>query len=97
MGKFAVFLALMFLAGPAWGYLDPPARFDHANRHVVVKWTTRDEVHRLCRNPIAIACALRQVGGKLCLIVAVHGFDSDVHLVRHEVAHCNGWPANHPL
>jgi hypothetical protein len=90
-----IFLALMSSAA---AYADPPARFDHPNKNAIVKWASREEVWRICHHgsEIPVGCALLPPhGGKPCLVLVTHTWD-DARLLRHEIAHCNGWPANHP-
>jgi hypothetical protein len=92
-------LAVLFLAmttTAAIGYFDPPVRFDHPNKNVIVKWVARGELYRYCGGDFnAVGCA--RPSFKPCIIFAVHYNEwSDARLLRHEIAHCNGWPANHP-
>ena len=85
------------LVGPAFAYLDPPARYDHPNKNALVKWTTREEIYRICsrHGEQPVGCALIAQHGKRCFVLVTHTFD-DARLLRHEIAHCNGWPADHP-
>ena len=87
--------------------LAPPPRYDHPYRDgpVIEKLLTLEETRKLCT-----AIGVGQVdgcaafitlldGSKSCLVVLPSGDapDPDVdHYRRHEIAHCNGWPADHP-
>lgn len=95
MGKFAVVLALMF-PGPVWA-LDPPARFDHAFRGPVqVFWLSPAAMQRVCHTWTACTFSTHP---KVCRIYVNAGsrgqWVGDAY-IRHEVAHCNGWPRDHP-
>lgn len=78
--------------------LHPPARFDHPHPNMVVKHFSPSEVDRLCRRIGAKApkpikgCAAGDRRG--CLVILPHGASAAV--LRHERAHCNGWPKSHP-
>jgi hypothetical protein len=61
-----------------------------------------DEARKVCDYigiPNADACAgfvTLQDGSKGCFIaIPTDGFDSVDAYRRHEIAHCNGWPASH--
>jgi hypothetical protein len=82
----------------------PPERFDHAYDGVVIeKLLTLEETRKLC-TAIGVGpydgCAgyiSLEDGTKACLIILpTDGFDSVEAYRRHEISHCNGWPANHP-
>jgi hypothetical protein len=74
----------------------PPARFDHPHPNMVVRYLTPAEVDALCRRiggrapkglPI-LGCS--KGGPRACAIVLP--LDDDGTILRHERAHCNGWP-----
>jgi len=100
MMRRALIVALL-LAG-AWGP-PPPAEYDRpwtgpGVLHVVP--SRPDIVRALCAGapgaPLALACAIRS--GADCWILIARDLDPRRHgaLLRHERAHCNGWPASHP-
>lgn len=75
----------------------PPAIYDH-------DFPGRVEIHANYGGEISAydgpcfpftgdACA-KQIGN-VCYIYVVRGKFS-VPLIRHEIAHCNGWPGDHP-
>jgi hypothetical protein len=82
----------------------PPPQYDHAYPGIVIeKLLTLEEVRRLC-DSIGVgafdACAgfiTLNDGSRACLIILpTDGFDTIAAYRRHEISHCNGWPANHP-
>ena len=80
--------------------LEPPARYDHPyNGRVVERVVPKAEVPSLCMpmraDLLAAACSLESNG--TCSIVLPSDGRAPVSTFRrHEIAHCNGWPANHP-
>jgi hypothetical protein len=80
--------------------LEPPARYDHPYKgHVVERVVPAAEVPSLCMptgaDPFGAACSLESNG--TCYIVLPSDGRAPVSTFRrHEIAHCNGWPANHP-
>jgi hypothetical protein len=78
--------------------LMPPARYDYFNPNVRVVLMPAAEAHELCKkhvrnNPAVMACALF---GNPCRIIMPKNFSLQAALLRHEMAHCNGWPSSHP-
>jgi len=80
--------------------LKPPAQYDHpyAGR-VDERVMPVTEVRALCTSVGAsgrfVACAW--VSDGVCHIVLPNDGQAPVATYRqHEIAHCNGWPANHP-
>jgi len=80
--------------------LEPPAQYNHpyAGR-VVERVMPVAEVLALCTSVGAsgrfVACAW--VSDGVCHIVLPNDEPAPVSTYRrHEIAHCNGWPANHP-
>lgn len=83
----------------------PPPEFDHAYKGKLVITRAKDvtEVQKLCARvfPIpSIACAYFVTGGCWIIIapdsvITAAGWTPDI-VRRHEIAHCNGWPAGHP-
>lgn len=102
-------LVLLLLSSPAMaGKTDPtwnpPARFDHAFAGQVT-------IHRLPQMTIVDVCAnligkrsfiqhgCSRLEGNLCTVWIVNKTYMDATpeaVLRHEIGHCNGWPASHP-
>src|SRR5262249_3691300 len=80
--------------------LEPPAQYDHPyNGPVVERVVPEAEVRSLCMSMGAnlggVACSLHSNG--TCYIVLPSDERAPAATFRrHEIAHCNGWPANHP-
>jgi hypothetical protein len=83
-------------------YVVPPPEFDHPYDGVLKVTTARDQNHvrELCPKAnfslgVALGCAHVQTGS--CWIILAP--DAATHfgelVLRHEIAHCNGWPADH--
>jgi hypothetical protein len=84
----------------------PPEEFDFPDNGPVSIQEARsqEEVRKSCRIPLGQITALgcTKVVWGICLIVKVsdeeiqsYGHDPDIFM-RHEMGHCNGWPASHP-
>jgi hypothetical protein len=98
---------LITFANSARAQFLPPEEYDHPyeGRLVIQEAKDQDEVRRLCPYPFAmepLGCSYRIPGIRLCAIVKVSdeqiraaGHDPDVFM-RHEIGHCNSWPAHHP-
>jgi hypothetical protein len=80
--------------------LEPPAQYIHPyDGRVVERVMPVAEVRALCTSrgasPRSVACSW--VSDRTCYIVLPNDEDAPVSTYRrHETAHCNGWPANHP-
>ena len=80
--------------------LEPPARYSHPyDGPVDERVMPLAEVRALCASVGAsgpfVACAW--VSDGVCYIVLPNNGRAPVSIYRrHEVAHCNGWPENHP-
>jgi hypothetical protein len=80
--------------------LEPPAQYNHPfNGQVVERVPPKAEVRSLCMSMGAdlsgVACSLH--GNGTCYIVLPSDGLAPVSTFRqHEIAHCNGWPADHP-
>jgi hypothetical protein len=79
--------------------LMPPAQYDHAPSVTVIEHVLpAAEVDRLCHTRkgapagLLTGCSVRNGNDGKCYIV--HIGDKDIR--RHEIAHCNGWPHDHP-
>ena len=95
-------IALASTSAFASGVTTPPARYDHPHPDMLVIERSPAEVDRICRaigahsraNSRIVACA--PIGKARCAIVIPKNHPQKAALIRHERAHCNGWPANHP-
>lgn len=92
---------------PTW---NPPARFDKPYEGQLIEHRLPQQaVRRYCAQLFAHygmnivstmhqrGCAIRQPG--YCVIAYIdrmHGLATPESVRRHEIGHCNGWPANHP-
>ena len=80
--------------------LEPPAQYNHAyNGQVVERVVPEAEVRSVCMSMgldlLTVACSWQSNG--TCYIVLPNDGQASVSTYRrHEIAHCNGWPANHP-
>ena len=80
--------------------LEPPAQYNHPyDGPVDERVMPVAEVRALCTSVGAsgpfVACAWVSAG--VCHIVLPNDGKAPVSTYRrHEIAHCNGWPANHP-
>ena len=82
----------------------PPTEFDrpYAGKLTVLKEDNYVFIRHVCRDiPHALACSYRtydSVSGETlsCLIMLGPDVWDDERALRHEMAHCNGWPGNHP-
>lgn len=103
--------ASLLIASPAFAakqHAEPPVRFSHYSGKVIVKTVPKGAAFRACTNlgyaydgqasagfyPGMLGCAFGGVGTDMpCHIVVTQG---KPHVKRHEIAHCAGWPADHP-
>lgn len=86
------------------GVKTPPARFDPLWPEKPIRYhlTPRADIQDVCKRYVPVRGALdgcAMIGPNHCDIY----LDKDLAysqkfwcLVRHEVAHCKGWPASHP-
>jgi hypothetical protein len=79
--------------------LAPPHAYDHPYKgHVVERVMPLAQARTLCRRRgvFADACSWTERG--TCVIVIPRGgpVKSRASYRKHEIAHCNGWPAGHP-
>ncbi len=82
------------------GILLPPTQYDHPpSIPVIERVLPANEAAVICRTNerlnmtatwAAAGCAIVKNG--ICYVVRVDMPD----VARHELAHCNGWPSNHP-
>lgn len=76
----------------------PPKRFDHPAVNTLVVERTPQQIRDLCseHSPWASGVGACALPGKRCIILWPKGKARAGLLWRHERAHCNGWPADHP-
>jgi hypothetical protein len=80
--------------------LEPPAQYDHPyDGPVVERVIPLAKARALCTSlgasPKSVACSW--VSDGICYVVLPNDEQAPVSTYRrHETAHCNGWPANHP-
>ena len=82
----------------------PPVEYDHeyTGKLTVLKEPTYVFIRHVCADtPNPIACSFRtydSASGETisCLIMLGPDTWSDERAMRHEMAHCNGWPGDHP-
>jgi hypothetical protein len=81
----------------------PPAKYDgeFKGQVVITKWNDYSLIQNVCRDtPNAIACSYRTqdtASGKpiSCLIMLGPAAHNNPAVLRHEIAHCNGWTNAH--
>jgi hypothetical protein len=81
--------------------LEPPERYNHPYRGPVIeRITSLAEVRTLCvvsRDDSSPGFACAWVDQGTCYLVLPSDGPAPVDVYRrHETAHCNGWPQNHP-
>jgi hypothetical protein len=86
--------------------LAPPPEYDHGFVGVVTvtRVSDRGKMEEICRKPRAIGCASHYTAGGCHIYVLDDETLSRLVvpipyllIYRHEIAHCNGWPADHPM
>jgi hypothetical protein len=94
-----VFLLLTSCASAYLAELEPPAQYDHPyDGPLDERAMSVSEVRTLCMSmgAFGVACAWMSDDGT-CHIVLPNDYQGPVSIYRrHETAHCNGWPADHP-
>ena len=81
----------------------PPVEFDHEykGKLSVLKEENYAFIRHVCRdNPSAIACSYRTFDSATgvtisCLIMLGPMAHNDARVMKHEIAHCNGWSNSH--
>jgi len=79
----------------------PPARYDHKfpGNLTVLRLDRVETVKRCGSTPslfrIVFGCALVMTKTRCVVVVSDASWHPEVTL-RHEIAHCNGWPRDHP-
>lgn len=108
---FCVMLLAAFPASASdrWGPWNPPARYDHPyHGRLIERELPRAQVLKACKKLFARfgftdattrGCSMETVIGKECTIIYANKTfmgTTPAQTRRHEIAHCNGWPADHP-
>jgi hypothetical protein len=82
----------------------PPEQYDHpyTGEIFLTRKDSTDDVRRLCKLPTSMGAGLLVPLQQLVLdhhslpmMLEAAGFTQEV-VMRHETAHCNGWPKDHP-
>jgi hypothetical protein len=78
--------------------LEPPARYNHPyDGPVVERVLPVNEVREICSDPSSPGLACSWVKDGTCYQILPSDGQAPLAVYRrHETAHCNGWPANHP-
>lgn len=92
---------LVLLAGCLRFVRAPPERYDYPfPGEVVVRQLSAADAEQACRFSQIIpgregaGCMWRE--GPRCVVVISASTPNYAATLRHEVAHCNGWPEDHP-
>ncbi|MER9912791.1 hypothetical protein NKJ71_19385 [Mesorhizobium sp. M0050] len=100
--------AVAGIKDPTW---NPPARFDHAySGKLTVRYLPQKQVVAACaklfaKYKVAAKSSLVQRGCSAitsdtsCTVIVVDktfALATPEAVLRHEMGHCNGWPASHP-
>jgi hypothetical protein len=98
-------VAIVAMTCPALAqYVLPPEEYDHPYKgQTVISWKdSREEVRAVCNTPFAMGLGCAHLRNDWCIITIARnpvldaaGFTANV-VLRHEIAHCNGWPKDHP-
>lgn len=99
------------LAGPRDATWNPPSRFDHPYAgHLTVERLPQRQVVEACarlfaRYDVPARAAFNQhgcsavTGPSSCMVITIDRTfmkATPQAVLRHEIGHCNGWPASHP-
>lgn len=76
-------------------YLVPPQRFDHGYSGTLQVEIESSESIKFECGERAIACSMHFPGTCIVYLPEQSRLKRE-DILRHETAHCNGWPANHP-
>jgi hypothetical protein len=108
--KYLVAVLLILVASPARGdpHITPSAKYDHEfpGEIIVTEMPSEAKLRKLCEGfgatfnkSTAIACAFAHRGK--CFIFTIDPIEMAYtsytweQVMRHERAHCNGWPSDH--
>jgi hypothetical protein len=83
----------------------PPVEFDkpYTGELEIVRFATSQEIKAVCKGSSEYACTGRLANGARCILFMLLDKQLGDHLrgnaiafvFRHELGHCNGWPADH--
>jgi len=98
--KTALTLALFLLSGQealAWGGC-PPQRWDFPYRgKLSVHYLDGPQLAARCGSvPFGMLTACAYMARGSCLVYISRNSPNPACSLKHEIAHCNGWPRNHP-
>ena len=103
--KLGLLCVLALWAAPTYGaVLLPPPQFDRPNPAVEIREVPYNRVHLECGGRKALGewrtegCAYTHMSPPLIIIPTASSVGKRKHacLLRHELAHINGWPHDHP-
>jgi len=95
------------VVSPPFRILLPPPQYDHVfmGQLTIKMLTSTEEMSRVCNKPPdtgTIGCSVHPYSRERCTIYLMEdsylkqrGWNTG-DLLRHEIAHCNGWPGDHP-
>ena len=89
--------------GDKWVLIDPPAAWFDVKFHgsIEIFLNDQEEIESICSESVGKAerfgCSL--VSPTECFIYIAEEIPGPFRraITQHELAHCNGWPADHPL
>jgi hypothetical protein len=107
VGVNLMLMVRMTMDAPIRPILPPPAIYDHAYMgRLTVQQGNMAQVEHYCHTMHGIVSPYQALGCSkvdehscFLIIPRVGGLVTasiQVQIRRHEIAHCNGWPANHP-
>jgi len=77
--------------------MEPPPEYVHPFAGTVIeRRMSKLEARALCALHGMWAPACSWFTERECIIVIPQGWADSAAIKRHELAHCNGWPASHP-
>lgn len=104
-----VLIALPAMAGDYPAEWNPPAKFDRPfHGETAIRKLHPKHIEPACKrlyshygmeSPDTPGCAVLTNFGSRCYIIVIDrpfGGTTPEAVIRHEVGHCNGWPADHP-
>lgn len=106
MLKIIATLAAILIPASAMAFSDPPARFQGTPKMPleIIEMNPKDirEACGITSRPFSVifGCSTIRLNPKTrCIIIIPDrpvGFVKPEAVLRHEIGHCNGWPAYHP-
>jgi hypothetical protein len=93
------FVPILLLVGCA--PIAPPAIYDHPfSGELLIKRVPRDEANRMCNAYVisrtgSVAGCSYSMGNRCVVIISTDSLYDKEAVLRHEIAHCNGWPGDH--